>query len=554
MKSLFKYTLLLLGAVFLTISCESSYDALVEDQLESNPVPEPVSGGDPGTADFSSYAAIGSSVTAGYMDGALYNLGQSNSYPALLSKQFSTASGQDLGFTQPDINSESGFNTVAGTNPVGNIVLGRFKLDASIPAPSPVVTGETIGAYGGDAASLNNFGVPGITVGQLLTGATGGPDDPANPAYSPFYARFASSPGSSTILEDAILAQPTFITLWIGSLDVLGYAATGASNPAYLTSDSDFNTRFNATVGSLMQNTTAKGVVVNIPPLLAAPLFQAVRYNAIPLDETTAAQLNQALDPVNQALQALADNGIQPQEDIDRRKISYSAGQNPILAIDETLDDLEEEFDMLEGAGAITAEQRAALVPYEQSRPLVAGELVLMSAGSLLGKEADGDPDPKDTPIGIVIPLGYDLATGNLSGDRYYLTQDEQLEIETSRATFNGIIATAVSNFPERLALYNTNSATSAFTDLFGLSDGEVGITVNGVDLQPDFSPNGVMSTDGIHPNIRGGAIIANDIIGVINDAFSADIPEVDVLNLPSVQLCNGDCLSEQPGTSAKTW
>ena len=58
---------------------------------------------------------------------------------------------------------------------------------------------------------LNNFAVPAITLGQALIPAAGRWANP-NPAvgFTPFYARFASNPGTSTILTDALSANPTF--------------------------------------------------------------------------------------------------------------------------------------------------------------------------------------------------------------------------------------------------------------------------------------------------------------------------------------------------------
>jgi len=546
MKSFLKSTLFIFGIAFGLLACDGQLDSLVNERLDENPPPDTTVSGNSGQADFTNYVAIGNSLTAGFMDGALYNLGQENSMPSLLAQQLRFAGAPET-FNQPDINSEKGFNTSV-ENPVNGTVLGRFKLDTNIPGPSPTLGGDPITSFGGATSSLNNFGVPGIVVGQLLTPATGGPQ--SDPAFNPFYARFASSPGSSTILGDAITTQPTFFTLWIGNNDVLGYAVGGASNPALLTSISDFNTRFNAVINSLMSQTMADGVVANIPPILAIPFFRAVPYNAITLDEQSAQQLNTALAPVNAAFQAVVDNLGHPQADADRRKMNYSAGNNPILVIDEELEDLGPKFDQLEAAGAISPQQRAALVPYEQSRPLTSvqgqPELVLISAGSLLGTEADGDDSVEDTPIGVVIPLGFDLATGALNGDQFYLSLPEQQEIEQRRAAFNQTISNAVDANSDRLALYDTNSPASSFADLFGLSDGQPGITVNGVDLNPDFSPNGVFSTDGVHPNPRGNAIIANDIIQIIENNFNARIPEVEVLSLPSVQICAGDCVSQQ--------
>jgi hypothetical protein len=550
MKRLNQFSKLLLIVALVFAGCEGQEQSLIDDRLADNPPPtqtEPT--GTQGSTDFTKFIAIGNSLTAGYMDGALYNLGQENSIPALMAAKMQIAVESDGdtfdGFNQPDINSETGYNTQVSQP--GGVVLGRFKLDTSIPGPSPVINGEAISAYSGPA--VHNFGVPGIVVGQLLTPATGGPADPGNPAFNPFYQRFASNPGNSRIIDEAIAAQPSFFSLWIGNNDVLGYAASGASNPGILTSTSDFNTQYNAVVDALMANTSADGIVVDIPPFLGLALFQAVRWNNITLDEATAAQVTAGLQPVNGAIQALVDNGLHPQEDANRRFMNYSAGNNPILVIDEELEDLGPKFDQLQQAGAINEQQRAGLVPYEQSRPLTEGELVILSAASVLGTEADGDNSEADTPIGVVIPLGFSLADGSLNGDRYYLSLPEQVEIETARQTFNGIIAAAAGNYPDRLAMYSTNSPTGAFYDIFGLSDGVPGITVSGVDLAPDFSPNGVLSTDAVHPNSRGNAIIANELLNTIETKFGAELPEVDVLALPSVQTCAGNCASQQPGS-----
>ncbi len=546
MKSFLKISLLIFLAAFFISSCENSFDSLVNDRLEENPVPDQTVSGDSGDADFSNYVAIGNSLTAGFMDAALYNAGQENSLAALLAGQFTYAGAPDE-FNQPDINSELGFNTSVGTNPQNGTVLGRYKLDTSIPGPVPTVGGDPIEPYSGETGNLNNFGVPGILVGQLLAQETGGPDSQQNPAYNPFYARFASNPGSSTILGDAIATQPSFFTLWIGSNDVLGYAISGASNPNLLTSEQDFRNYFSITISELMDKTSAQGVVATIPPVTAVPFFHAVSYDAIELTAEDTTQLNPAFKSVNDALQAVADNFPQhSQEAMDNRKVRYDVGANPILVNDPALDDLEDEFDAL----GLPQEQRQALVPYEQSRPLNQGELVTLSAGAVLGTEYNPQSQTPTT-IGVVIPLGFD-SQASAFGDAYYLTLPEQGQIQNRTTTFNTIIADSVnanSERQDRLALYNINNPSGAFFDLLGISDGNPGLNVDGVNLLPDFSPNGVFSTDGIHPNQRGNAILANEFIQVIEENFGASIPDVDVLNLPSVQVCSdqvGDCVTTQ--------
>ena len=227
---------------------------------------------------------------------------------------------------------------------------------------------------------------------------------------------------------------------------MLGYALSGGTDPEPLTTLDGAG--FGGVLTSILTQLTAdgdEGVVIDLPPIVTLPFFQAVAYNAIPLDDETATALNAGLATVNGGMQALVDNLGHDQADIDIRLMSYAAGQNQILVIDETLTDLGPEWDILQGAGALTAEQREGLVPYEQSRPLTAADLVLLSASPLLGVEADGMDDVADTPIGLVIPLGFDLGTFSISGgDQYYLTLAEQEAIVAARATYNGTIAAVV--------------------------------------------------------------------------------------------------------------
>ncbi|MEQ9308708.1 MAG: hypothetical protein RLN90_04585 [Balneolaceae bacterium] len=558
MKKLNHLLVLILVAGVTFYSCEGVEDSLVDDRLEDNPAPTapPAPSGSQGNADYTKFVSIGNSLTAGFMDAALYNQGQQSSLGALIAAQLKIAVESDGGtfdeFNQPDINSVNGFNTSIqpDNDPTTAPAFGRIKLDLVAGVPSPTINGDPIGAYSGTISSLNNFGIPGIQVGQMLTAGAGTPGDPA---FSPFYARMASSPGTSTILGDVIATQPTFFTLWIGNNDILGYAATGGSNEAIFTSEGDFNTRFNAVVDALMANTSAKGVIANIPPVTTAPFFRAVTWNNVALDQATADQINSGFAAVNGAIQGCANVGV-AQSDIDRRLVSYNAGNNPILAIDEELDDLGTCFDLLLGAQQISAQQRAQLTPYEQSRPLVEGELVLLSAGSVLGTEADGDASTADTPIGVVIPLGFSLAEGSLSGDKYYLSLAEQAAIQSRSVAFNTTIATAVlSRTDGRLGLFDTNAGLpgnpnitlGVFADLLGL-DGELGIEIEGTLLDPDFLPNGIYSTDGIHPNIRGNAILANEFLKVMEGTFGSTIPKVSVIAKPGITACSGDCVSEQ--------
>src|SRR5690606_34889333 len=128
-------------------------------------------------------------------------------------------------------------------------------------------------------------------------------------------------------------------------------------------------------------------------------------------------------------------------DDVDARKISFSAGNNAFVIIDETLNDYGDEFDILQGAGAITAEQRAALVPYEQVRQTTSSDIIPLSTGAVLGTLAD--PGNPLSVLGVAVPLG----------DQYALIPSEIAAIEAARTGYNDAISGVAANYATRVAL-----------------------------------------------------------------------------------------------------
>ena len=87
MKNLNKSIFIVLGLAVLLNACDGQGDSLINDRLEDNPLPS-VPEYSSGSADFSTFVSLGASFTAGYADGALYNLAQVNSYPAMMASSF----------------------------------------------------------------------------------------------------------------------------------------------------------------------------------------------------------------------------------------------------------------------------------------------------------------------------------------------------------------------------------------------------------------------------------------------------------------------------------
>ena len=535
------YSLTVTATIF---SC-STEDDLIEERINKNPTPDEVElTATAGSADFTTYVSIGNSLTAGLMDATLYTRGQMGSFPNLLAGRFQLAGGGE--FNLPDIDSDAGFNT--SYNDLANAFegpapFGKLVLDTSIPGPVPTAPGENMNMVEmADRPSINNLGVPGMRMIELTVKGYG--------TLNPFYTRFALDPSSTSVLEQALAKQPTFMTYWLGSNDVLSWASGGgvgpdaAENPGVLDQDPSAlvsTQSFNVTIQGSLQAMFGtypdlQGIIINIPNITVLPYFQAVKYNAIPMDEATASATNSGYAGYNAALQGLtnpqlAGLGITPltAEEVSYRSISFSAGQNAVVVVDDALNDLEEEFDALVTAGAITAEQRTALVPFEQVRQLksaaqetnlvnfgLPSEILTLSAGAVLGTLADAN-NPASV-IGVGVPLA----------DKYTLTVDEIAKLLTRITMFNAEI-TAQANKYSNLHLFDANTL---FTNV-AISGGYT--SANGFKYAPDFSPNGIFSTDGIHPNPAGHAIITNEIMAVINAKFGADLPMYEVTNFSTV-------------------
>ncbi|MEM9831070.1 MAG: SGNH/GDSL hydrolase family protein [Bacteroidota bacterium] len=523
---------LLVGALglLLGLSACNTEDELIEERLENNPDPSVALSGNPGSADFSRYVAVGNSISAGLMDAALYTEGQQNSFPNILAQQFQIEGVNGGTFNQPDINSENGFNVSINAIPpqAGAPIFGRFKLDLSIPGPVPT-QGEPIGAYSGDISQLNNFGIPGMRVIDAVV--------PGYSQFNPFFGRIAASPTNS-LIQQAVAAQGSFFTIWLGGNDVLGWASSGglapdgevdplaqATNPSTLTNIESFTAAYTGVINAMLSVPNAQGVAITIPPVTLLPFYRAVAFNPITLDEATVDALNTAYQQYNGALDAAVEQQALEAEEAAQRKISFTAGAgNAIVMLDEDLNDITIIVD--------TEGNTNTLPKLRQSTP---NDLLLFPIATRLGQ------DFGNGPYGLQDP----------ATDEFVLTFDEQVTVNTRLATFNTIIAQIVASTGGRVALLDINplfadiaGITPEQAALLGMSaeaqtaaDGQLGLVLDGVNYQPDFSPNGIISTDGIHPNPKGHAIVANELIRVINESFGASIPPVNLSPFGTVEV-----------------
>lgn len=437
--------------------------------------------------DFTSYVSVGASFTAGYTDGAMFKAAQENSFPNILASKFGTD------FKQPLMNDNIGglvFNGTAVQPP-------RFFFNGAGPARLPATPTTQLGvpASGGP---FNNFGAPGAKSFHFGI--------PGYGALNPYFGRMASSP-TATVLGDALAQNPTFFTLSeIGGNDVLGYALSGGSgvdqtgnfDPATyggndITDPNVFAQVFSGMVNALTAN-GAKGVVANVPYITNLANFTTVPYNPVPLDAATAGAVNAGYAPYNagiqQAFGALVQLQLmtneQAQAEIAKRTISFSAGQNAVVIIDEDLTDLEA--------------LNPAFAGLKQYRQATADDLIVLASSTVIGTTVGGNPLLIN---GVSVPLA----------DQWVLTPEEQTAIKTATDAYNATIS-AVANSNPNVALVDFKAV---------LEEASTGIVFDNYTMNTALVTGGLVSLDGVHLTSRGYALMANKILATIDAEFGSN-------------------------------
>jgi hypothetical protein len=528
MKNL-KFLYILSAALLISTSCEQELIELTPPEVVT-----PVDSGTPGSASFTKFVAIGNSFVAGVQGGALFTAGQNNSLPAIMAAQFAKPGVGGGAFVQPSINASLGWNLFVtqpfladNTKPI----LGRMLLQGTPPRPTPQAyapgnlealpnPGANLGfIYTGGKATLNNFGVPAIVLGQALipeTGAWAGAG--VDPRFSPFYGRLAMPPGgTTTIIGDAAAAGGSFFLFWLGLDDFFLHAAFGADparaplTPATGAGAASFDLQYGGAIQALLgSNPNLKGVVGNFPDIFKMPHFTSVVYNPIPLDATKATALTNTLaNNYNGFLNAMANAGAITAAERDKRLISFVAGQNKVLIVDETLTDL---------TAAMNANGAGALVAYARARQTTVADKLPLAAGSVIGTIVGGNPDLVN---GVSVPLA----------DQYVLIPTEIEAINNARVAYNATVQAIVTANTTRLALADVNAA------LDGLVTAQAGV-YNGVTITPNINPpTGIYSEDGVHPNARGYAFLSRVFISAINAKFGATVPLTDISKYSATAL-----------------
>ena len=523
MKNYFRYiAILALGIV----SCEPEFENSIEDDgFYSN-----------GEADFTTYVALGNSLTAGYADGALYRTGQENSYPNILASKFALTQDTD-DFMQPLVDDNIG-GLLYGGNQIAEtrFVLAGESIQTAFPGryngtPTTEVTERLSGMY-------NNMGVPGAKSFHLVAPGYGSISGVPVGTANPYFARFASS-DNTTVVADAMAQQPTFFSLWIGNNDVLGYATSGGTGEFQLnntdpstygendiTDPNTFAFVYNNIVGALAEN--ADGVLINIPNVAAVPYFTTVPVRPLRSDDPDFGPqiptLNATFAPLNQAFQFLQQPG---------RQIAFNeSGASPVLIRDESLADVSAQLTQVLTQGGVDP-TTAALYgqQFGQSRQATDEDLLVLTSSSvigtvnqqrmqqLMGFGLDQQTAAQLSVNGVTYPLE----------DQYTLTASEIGFVENATSAYNVAIGQIAQSYG--LALVDANGLLDDLQDS--------GIPFDGGMITSQFASGGAFSLDGIHLTPRGNAVIANAIIDAINSTYGSTVPKANPGAYGTIQVGN---------------
>jgi hypothetical protein len=256
---------------------------------------------DGGNINVSNYVAVGSSMTSGYSNGALYYDAQQNSYANILAEQFKLIGGGD--FKIPNVSQSSigiGYNNDNAPSFLGN----RTDCQGAVSlGPVKLASQGDLSVYTNIYASqgpFNNMAVPNIKVIDMAV----------NSYTNQFYQRMSSN-SSSSILSDVVAKNPTFFSVNLGLDDVLNYALKGGTSDNITPISGGVGVGFEASINNIidqLMTNGSKGVIANIPNIRSMAYFNTITWNALKLDATKAADLTAFYSGLNPAIPFMEGN------------------------------------------------------------------------------------------------------------------------------------------------------------------------------------------------------------------------------------------------------
>lgn len=222
----------LLVALPLLTSCYA------DDELAPKPAPpiDPI---------FERYVSLGNSLTAGFQSAGINDSTQRRAYPNLLAAAMGTQ------FNYPQL---SGYGCPSPLT--NNVLQTRVGDRPGVPAP-PCGARTMVLGY------MNNLAFPGAEVAELLDNFGDSPS--ATDVYKTFLL------GGRTEIEVMAERNPTFVSVWAGSNDVLGaLLSANPGDPAQVTDPTTWAASYDAVLDAI-EAEGADAVLLSVPDVTVIP-------------------------------------------------------------------------------------------------------------------------------------------------------------------------------------------------------------------------------------------------------------------------------------------
>ncbi len=448
-----------------------------------------------GSANFSRYISVGNSLTAGFEDNGLYREGQLNSYPSMLAQQFKLAGGGEFVqplFTEAQRNG-TGYLRLSGFDATGSPVLVTETSNTAVRDSIGVGTARTA-LYTKFTGEINNLGVPGLRMSQIEDPALG---IPGRTIFNALFERLVpDGVTTQTYLQRVAASRPTFFTCWLGNNDVLGYATSGGAVAGFqpasysLTNLGTFEGLANKLIDSLTVS-GAKGVVGLIPNVTAIPFFNTI--------------------------------GPRIKADLQSKGITqmfvttgaYAFGVDTVRSIDVS------DIKSATGGRQLFTLTASTYAPFIGKGSGQGGGKYWRDFGKQLNNIN------AVAAFGIDTTMAFGLTPENPWPSTLLLDDIEQDRVRRYTTAFNTLMRTKAE--AKGLAVFDAYS----FFDRIAAQ----GLATSGVNNTTGYITGNLFSLDGVHPSPRGYAVVANELLRIINEKYGSTLPPVDAGQYRGVRL-----------------
>ena len=198
--------------------------------------------------------------------------------------------------------------------------------------------------------------------------------------------------------------------------------------------------------------------------------------------------------------------------------------KNPVLIKDTDLTNISatiQAYAAGSGNPLLMANAAALGAIYGQARHATAEDLFVLPSSSIIGQENPAGTAPFNVN-GVTLPLA----------NKWVLTTNEKVKVANATSSYNAAIRSIAAS--KGLAVADMNLIMNQLVSGLRIDDGTI-YTANY--FSPTTASSVLFSLDGVHPNPRGYAVIANEIIKVINNHYHANIPIYSPANFPGISI-----------------